>query len=191
MRTSLKFPLEHLLSFETHQNNFCSVVSFQTCVTGGRKTSSDVLWTSMNIRSDITTHLYSASYINYPNVWNAALHNSSCRHDSKQFTEAVCLLVTNSTTDFTIFFLRLWPFKQGLHGPGVNTNIWMAPRTKAGQKTLLCYQPLLRDKLVIFFHQHWFESLLQSQTNLYTRKAQLQKKKKYLNEILFMFVKFW
>lgn len=99
--------------------------------------------------------------------------------------QSVCLLVCNCTTQCTIFFLCLWLFKQGLQGPGVNMNIWMASwmalRTKEGQKALLCchpqadgsYQPI-RDKLVIY--QQGFESLLLSQTNLHTRKAQLQKK---------------
>lgn len=39
--------------------------------------------------------------------------------------QSVCLLVSNSTTQFTIFFVCLWPFKQELHGPGVNRNIWI------------------------------------------------------------------
>lgn len=140
----------------------------------GKLISSDVLWTSMNIWSDITTHLYSASYINDPNVWNATLHHSSCLHDSKQ-KQSVCLLVTN-TTHFTIFFLCLWPFKQGLLGPDVNMNIWMAPKLekarRPGYVTNHCWR-------------YWSYSSTSTglslcyspnPTSLHTRKAQLKNK---------------
>lgn len=108
--------------------------------------------------------------------------------------QSVCLLVSNSTTHFTILHLCLWPFKQGLRGPGVN--IWMALLKKARRP---CYvathkQIAVTNPLEI----NWSYSSISRGLSLgcspkptfTSHKTSTTAKKKYLNEILFMFVKF-